>query len=305
MKKKIACVAAVAMLIGLGSAAPASADEGDLVSATATASALAGVSKDLLLDPVDSSGFGRTNFLEGSVEVSPDPKAGVLLETDGFNMSISLPGSEESRDGVILTDGTITYPGNKFSNSVIQSDNGVQLLTTIANVDSPTKYEYEIDLPSGATLADLGGGLLAVVDEEGNPLVLALPAWAVDAEGTSVPTRYALEDGKLVQYVEHTGMDVSYPVVADPRFEWLGPLPTVKLTRSETYNMRYSAMPAKLSLCVSLGGVAGAALAAPCALSIAALSVRAGDIYASGKCLRVVIGPGVLGAMDYKDSYCK
>lgn len=304
MKKHIACVAAVAMLIGLGSAAPAVADEDDLVSATDTASALAGVSADLLLDPTNAS-FGRVDFPEGAVEVSSDPEESVLLKTNGFDLSISLPLSEETGEGVTLDDGTIAYPGRGFSNSVIRSDSGVQLLTTIANAQSPTKYKYELDMPSDATITDLGGGLFAVVDGQGNPVVVALPAWAVDAEGVRVPTHYALEDGALVQYVNHTDVDVAYPVVADPQFEWLGPLPTVKLTRSETYNMRYSAMPAKLALCVSLGGVAGVALAAPCALSIAALSVRAGDIYASGKCLRVVIGPGILGAMDYKDSYCK
>lgn len=134
---------------------------------------------------------------------------------------------------------------------------------------------------------------------------MVLPAWARDANGVAVSTHFALKGNKLVQYVDHRQPGVAYPVVADPKFAWMGVLPTVKLNRSETYNMRYSAMPGKLALCVSLGGVAGVALAIPCAASLAVLSAKAGTIYASGKCMQVLIGPGILGGVEYKDSYCK
>lgn len=118
-------------------------------------------------------------------------------------------------------------------------------------------------------------------------------------------TRYVVEGSTLVQYVDHTEAGVAYPVVADPKFEWQGVLPTVKLNRSETYQMRYASVPTKLMLCGSIGSVAGVALGVPCALSIAVLSANAGSIYAKGKCMRVLIGPGILGGVAYKDKYCK
>ena len=52
-------------------------------------------------------------------------------------------------------------------------------------------------------------------------------------------------------------------------------------------------------------GVAYPVVAVPCARSIAVLGAKAGSVYAKGKCLRVIIGPGVLGGAEYKDSYCK
>jgi hypothetical protein len=42
------------------------------------------------------------------------------------------------------------------------------------------------------------------------------PAWALDADGDPVPTRYELRGNNLVQTVDHTGADFSYPITADP-----------------------------------------------------------------------------------------
>lgn len=52
------------------------------------------------------------------------------------------------------------------------------------------------------------------------------PAWARDARGLPVPSRYELDGNVLTQVVEHTAAD-AYPVVADP---WLG----INLFRSVT-----------------------------------------------------------------------
>lgn len=242
---------------------------------------------------------------EASVNVPADPADGIALDSEGVGVSIGLPGSDAAGSGVVQADGTVTYPGEGFSNSVIASNEGLQLLTTISGSDSPTKYEYDVAIPESAELRETGGGTLAIFDQEGNPVAVVLPAWARDANGVAVSTHFALEGDKLVQYVDHRQPGVAYPVVADPKFAWMGVLPTVKLNRSETYNMRYSAMPGKLALCVSLGGVAGVALAVPCAASLAVLSAKAGTIYASGKCMQVFVGPGILGGVEYKDSYCK
>lgn len=238
------------------------------------------------------------------MQIPANPTAGVRMMVKGTDLTIGLPGSDEADRGVVHADGTVTYPGNDFSNSVIASEAGLQFLTTVSGAEAPTRFAYEIDLPEGMRMEE-SAGVVTVFDRRGDLVLTTPPGWAVDANGAAVATRFAVEDDALVQYVEHRGGDVSYPVVADPQFAWWGVLPTVKLTRSETYKMRYASTSTKLALCVSLGGLAGVALAVPCAASLAVLSVKAGVVYASGKCLRVIIGPGILGGVEYKDSYCR
>lgn len=51
------------------------------------------------------------------------------------------------------------------------------------------------------------------------PIATIAPAWAVDAEGQSLPTRYEVQGSTLVQVVE-TSSDTAFPVTADPSLWW-------------------------------------------------------------------------------------
>lgn len=306
MKKKILLFIPAAMiLISAGMAAPANAAEGDISSTDGTAAALAGIDGSLKLTPADGAGLGTTDLTAATVHIPADPADGVTVAIEGVDLKIGLPGASAAEDGVPLADGTVTYTARAFSNSVIASEQGVQMLTTIAGPNAPARYEYSIDVPAGGALKEVGGGAAAVFNEDGNPVVMILPAWAKDSNGLDVPTHYAVEGDKLVQYVDHPGPGIAYPVVADPQFAWMGIVPTVKLNRSETYNMRYGSLPSKLALCGTIGGVAGIAVAGPCAVSLAVLTAKAGAFYGNGNCLQVLIGPGILGGVEYKDSYCR
>lgn len=53
---------------------------------------------------------------------------------------------------------------------------------------------------------------------EGNLIGGFTPAWATDANGNDVPTRYELNGSTLTQIVDHQSADVAYPVVADPAY---------------------------------------------------------------------------------------
>lgn len=298
-------ITSAVVVIGLGVAAPANAAEPDYASPDGTATALAEIDGGLKLTPAEGSGLGTTELGPATVQIPADATSGVEVAVKGVTLTVGLPEADAADQGVALDDGTVTYDTQAFSSSVVASERGVQFLTTIAGADAPTRYEYAIDVPTGGSLKEIGGGAAAVFDEEGDPVVMILPAWAKDANGADVSTRYVVEGEKLVQYVQHDRPGVAYPVVADPQFAWMGIVPTVKLNRSETYNMRYAAVSTKLGLCVSLGGVAGVALAVPCAASLAVLSVKAGMAYGNGKCLQVLIGPGILGGVEYKDSYCR
>ncbi|WP_188241624.1 hypothetical protein [Microbacterium thalassium] len=79
---------------------------------------------------------------------------------------------------------------------------------------------YPLDIPPGATLEQIGEGVFAVVGSAGEPLSVILPPLAKDANGVDIPTRYEIEAGALIQYVEYAHAEAAYPLVADPKFAW-------------------------------------------------------------------------------------
>src|SRR5690606_33551827 len=60
---------------------------------------------------------------------------------------------------------------------------------------------------------------LTLLDSDGGYLGGVGAAWARDAEGRDVPTRYEVDGTTVTQVVEHTAEGIVHPVVADP---WLG-----------------------------------------------------------------------------------
>lgn len=62
-------------------------------------------------------------------------------------------------------------------------------------------------------------GGITIFDSANAYLGAVSPAWATDALGRSVPTRYELDGLTLTQVVDHSSRSVTYPIVADP---WLG-----------------------------------------------------------------------------------
>lgn len=98
----------------------------------------------------------------------------------------------------------------------MHSDGTVQIATVIDTPSAPTRYEYEIDLPTGATLIALDGGA-RIVDDSGEILGVFDAPWARDANGAQVPTRYEVTGATLTQVVDH-GIAFAYPVVADPTY---------------------------------------------------------------------------------------
>ncbi|WEK13106.1 MAG: hypothetical protein P0Y48_11615 [Candidatus Microbacterium phytovorans] len=127
------------------------------MSAGDTISALAGVDRDLLLAPAAAARVGTVDLGHGTVEIPSVSANGLNVESAGIGLTIDLPGASNAARGVSLDDGTVTYPSKDFSNSVIASEAGLQLLTTIAGPDAPARYEYPIDLPRLIGPGVLGG----------------------------------------------------------------------------------------------------------------------------------------------------
>lgn len=71
-------------------------------------------------------------------------------------------------------------------------------------------------------------------------------AWAVDAQGNSVATRFEVNNDELIQVIEPTG-STTYPVTADP---WLGQRLIDKLVIDKKSNSKgtiYRVYPSKLA----------------------------------------------------------
>lgn len=94
----------------------------------------------------------------------------------------------------------------------------MQITTIIHSPDAPAEYDYPIDLPAGASMTQTAEGFVVIEDSAGDFIGGVAPAWATDANGTAVPTRYEIRENSLVQIVEHND-NFSYPIAADP---WLG-----------------------------------------------------------------------------------
>lgn len=138
-------------------------------------------------------------------------------------VTINLPNAASATTGVLLSDGSVAYPGSGGSaNVVIPGKAGAQLLTVIANRNAPTRYTYPLTLPAGArvTLTPQGGAHILAAD--GSLISVVSPAWAKDANGTAVPTRYETDGTNLTQIIDHTTTPhLQYPVIADPNlWQW-------------------------------------------------------------------------------------
>ena len=218
VRRTTAIATATALCVAALSFAPTAAwaDESDVVDETTVAEALAGVGGSLVATA--ASGVGEIALDGGTVEVPDNLTDGVTFTApDGSELAITLPGAEAAGDASVLADGTVTYPAEDFSNAIVVSDIGVQMLTTIADSSAPTTFEYEVALEPGQVLQIVDGGA-AVVNADGTVAVSVADAWAVDANGAAVPTTYEVEGSTLVQHVDHTSDFVAYPVVADPFF---------------------------------------------------------------------------------------
>ena len=82
-----------------------------------------------------------------------------------------------------------------------------------------TYKDFSYELPVGYTLQSAAGGGFTLVNEADEMEGRIDPAWAVDANGNRLPTRYELVDNNtLRQHVET--QDAAFPVVMDPSWKW-------------------------------------------------------------------------------------
>lgn len=155
-----------------------------------------------------------------NVLVPTNPSDPISLESSsGQSISIDLPFSGVADDGVFVTEGVVAYSNNNSTTTapVVKNDGSIQIATVIESASAPLAYVYELNLPAGAEIISSGSALLFV---NGDEFVGGIaPAWAKDADGKDVPTRFEVSGTSVTQIVEHRSEEYSYPIVADP---WIG-----------------------------------------------------------------------------------
>lgn len=146
-----------------------------------------------------------------------DGRITILNQPNDSAISMELPASEEQSDASFIAENILAYDHGNSSQTIpiVKDDGSVQVNTYIESQSAPTRFNYEFTLPEGARIQEFDGGSLYFVDEDESILGGVAPAWAVDAAGTSVPTRYEVDGHTITQVVDH-GAEHSYPIVADP-----------------------------------------------------------------------------------------
>lgn len=152
------------------------------------------------------------------------------MSSTGTEVEVDLPTADTAQPPTLTKEGTALYPGaGRDVEIAVQGldttnmpgiKSGVRSIITVSSAQAPTRYEFPLTLPSGASPKLQSDGSVQVVDRGGKVLGAFGAPWAVDASGRSVPTTFEVEGNTLLQRVPHRGY--TYPVIADP--VWLVPV---------------------------------------------------------------------------------
>lgn len=204
-------------------------------------------------------GAGAVDLVDGAaVQTGVSPATDIVTRAtvDGAQL-VAVLGDESAGDTVPFA---LDLPEN--ATLTPQADGSVTV-TAPVTVEQPIAGETErIDQQITAIVGDadtaeeLTPAQLAAIDAiapavtetvvETQQIATIETPWAVDADGTALPTSYTLEGTNLTQNIDTT--NATYPITADPSWQWNGPAWGMKLARSETSRVRDYA--AALSMCV-------------------------------------------------------
>jgi hypothetical protein len=205
--------------------------------------------------PTTGDGTDAIDATVSGVDVAVPSAAqdGIAVSDRSREVSIGLPFADRAGPAEVLGDGVVSYDNDNGSTTVpiVLEDGSVQVNTVIEDASAPTRFAYELGVPQGGSVT-LEEGMVLVRDAEGAFVAIAAPAWAKDAGGADVPTRYELSGSTLTQVVDHAEGTTAYPVVADPRFG----IQLFAGFKRDTYggDYRYSAWVTGLGAVVLSGG---------------------------------------------------
>ncbi|MEN9967591.1 MAG: hypothetical protein RL036_824 [Actinomycetota bacterium] len=135
-------------------------------------------------------------------------------------LALGLPFSNDGNPAKRLVGEAISFDNRNGTTSVVipKTDGSTQVATIIEGYSAPTTFNYRLFLPAGGRAVLSEHGTVLFVDNRDEFLGAVAPAWAVDAQGRAVRTRYELHGNFLTQVVDHRTKETKYPVIADPWF---------------------------------------------------------------------------------------
>lgn len=247
---------------------------------------------------------------EGSGEIVIESQAGITVP-------IGLPSDVADASHRVAEDGTVYYDAADSVDVAVQVlEDAVRIITILDDATAPTEYEYSfgeftprLNADGSATLTYVGSGFTAEMGQIEAP-------WAVDRNGTPVPTSYSVSGNSIIQVVDHTSGDYAYPIIADPQYGY-GWAFYVFFNRAETATI--ATMGWGVAVLSAACGYAGQVVLGPAgaAAGVAACAIVSGTIvYQAGvaqnsspkRCLRLAF-PWALqpipNAATYLDSRCR
>lgn len=191
------------------------------------------------LEPVqrlNDAGATLSASTEGVTVNVPKLASGIVaLETPGApqdRVTIDLPDSGSSTSASLARDGSASFDTNATTNITVQATGGgARISTVLASATAPARYDYAIGVPNGGSMALVDGGAVVIKDANDAEVAAVAPAWARDARGANVPTRYEVNGTTLTQVVDLSSSSIVFPVVADP---YLGRTIISSVTRVNT-----------------------------------------------------------------------
>jgi hypothetical protein len=172
--------------------------------------------------PTDSRGRSAIDTSLNNIEIRIPTEVREPVLIGAANrppIGFELPFFESTSRAQVITRGAVAFDNGNGSVTapLVQVDGSVQVITIIDSARAPSSYTYQIQMPTGARLLEVGESIL--IAKDGILLAGVAPAWAIDATGRSVPTSYRVAGSKITQVIKHADGQFKYPIVADP---WIG-----------------------------------------------------------------------------------
>jgi hypothetical protein len=169
-------------------------------------------------DAVAGQGLPEGAIDVPGVGVSPDAGEPAVLSAPAGELEMGVPATS---DGVETDRGVVFDRPRRDSAVVVQGtgDGGLRALISIDSPAAPERYAFPISGDVASLSMEATGGVVAL-DAAGVEIAHAPALWAVDANGTQVPTHFESAGTTLYQVGEHRGGNFTYGITADP---WWNP----------------------------------------------------------------------------------
>lgn len=249
--------------------------------ANAAAAAIEDVAPEVeAVEFVERADKAKASIDAGTVTTSD---SAVSLDVKGTpaGLTIDLPVPADA-ELVVANDGTAVYASESPVDVAVQAhENGVRVQTVLDSKAAPERFAYTPGANDTIVQNPDGSVIIYSLDPATDAILVTevAAAWAYDANGTPVPTRYELGRDGLVQVVEHKSGDFAYPIVADPTYitgtNWFfgGPFVEAQFNKSETKRVAAGA-----GVVTAIGTMIGKIPTPPTVVASTVLAVIGGSV---------------------------